>query len=92
VPIYVNRRTRVRHVDPECSALRLSKVYLDEEYVDEPEQRPKARVVELPDPQNPAEIETLRDFTYPCQRCVPGARESWKSFPIDFEDPYEDEE
>jgi hypothetical protein len=92
VPIYINRRTRVRHADPECSALRLSQNYLDDEYADMPERRPTARVVELPDPSDPAEIEAIRDFTYPCQRCVPGARESWKSFPIEFEDPYEYEE
>jgi hypothetical protein len=89
VPIYVNRRTRVRHVDPACPALRQSKQLLDAWYEDEPERRPTGRIVELPDPTEHAEIEAMRDFTYPCIRCVPGARDSWASFPIDFEDSYE---
>ncbi len=58
---------------------------LDDYYADEPERRPKNRIVELPDADDPTEFEAIRDFTYPCTRCVPGARESRTSLPIDFE-------
>jgi hypothetical protein len=54
--------------------------------------RPTARIVEIEDPKNEVEARAIRDFTYPCTRCVPGARESWNLFPIDFEDPYEYDE
>lgn len=47
--------------------------------------RPLARVLEIPDPTDPAEIAAIRDFTYPCIWCVPGARESWDARPIEFE-------
>ncbi len=90
--IFINRRTRVRHADPDCSALRQSKQMLEEFYADEPSRRPTRRIVEVPDPSDAAEAEAVRDFTYPCIYCVPGARESWASFPIDFEEPYEYDE
>jgi hypothetical protein len=51
--------------------------------------RPPARFVEIPDPTDPAELDAIRDFTYPCAYCVPGARESLKSLPIVFESPDE---
>ena len=92
--LYINRFRRVRHADPHCRAIRLSEQGLAEQYPDEHE-RPPARVVEIPEPTDPAEIEAIRDFTFPCVHCVPGARESWKSLPIVFEhkderDPYAD--
>lgn len=92
MPLYINRFRRVRHADPHCRGIRLSEHGLAEAYADE-RVRPPARFVEIPDPTDPAEIEAIRDFTYPCVYCVPGARESWKSLPIVFEsrderDPY----
>ena len=65
---------------------------LDDYYADEPERRPRDRIVELPDTDNPVEFEAIRDFTHPCILCVPGARDSWALFPLDFENPYENEE
>lgn len=84
MPLYINRFRRVRHADPHCRAIRLSEQGLAEAYAEE-RVRPPARFVEIPDPTDPAEIEAIRDFTYPCVYCVPGAREAWKSLPIVFE-------
>jgi hypothetical protein len=84
MPLYINRLRRVRHADPHCRAIRASEDGLAERHVDQPV-RPPARVVEISDPTDPAELQAIRDFTYPCVYCVPGARESWKSLPIVFE-------
>jgi hypothetical protein len=46
-------------------------------------------VVEIPDLTDPSELQAIYDFTYPCFYCVPGARESWHSLPIVFEDKAE---
>lgn len=84
MPLYINRFRRVRHMDPNCRALRASEEGLDAAYEGQPI-RPPARFVEIPDPTDPAEVEAIRDFTYPCFYCVPGARESWRCLPIVFE-------
>jgi hypothetical protein len=87
MPLYINRFRRTRHADPHCRAIRASLEGLEETY---PESvRPPARVVEIPDPTDPAELQAIRDFTYPCVYCVPGARESRESLPIVFEHPNE---
>jgi hypothetical protein len=88
MPLYVNRFRRVRHIDPDCRAIRASAEGLDATYGDTPS-RPPARIVELPDPTISAELEAIRDFTSPCVYCVPGARESWNSLPLIFEQPEE---
>ena len=80
MPLYINRFTRKRHADPHCRAIRISQSYDTGEPV-----RPPARIVEIPDATETAELEAIRDFTYPCVFCVPGARESWESLPIVFE-------
>lgn len=98
MPLYINRRSRVRHVDPQCSAIRASLELLDDywdpnrPFADDPKRKPTARLVQIPDPTETAETEAIRDFTSPCTRCVPGARQSRASLPIDFEDPYEYDE
>lgn len=46
---------------------------------------PPARILEIPDPADAGEMNAIRDFTYPCIWCVPGARESWDARPIEFE-------
>jgi hypothetical protein len=94
MPLYINRFRRVRHADPNCRATRASKDGLEETYGGQPV-RPPARVVEIPDPTDRAELQAIRDLTCPCFYCVPGARESWESLPIAFEhkverDPYMD--
>jgi hypothetical protein len=53
------------------------------------ERLPPARIVEIPDPSDPAEIEAIRSFTTPCTWCVPGARSSWETCPVVFEHPDE---
>jgi hypothetical protein len=60
---------------------------LDEHWGDG-EERPQERIVEVAEPDDQAELQAILDFTYPCQRCVPGARESWDLFPFYFEDGY----
>jgi hypothetical protein len=89
LPLYVNRKTRVRHVNPQCPALRQSESLLDEAWEHDPERRPTARIVEIPDPADPDELEAVHAFTTPCVWCVPGARALWASFPLDFERTYE---
>lgn len=86
--LYINRFRRVRHTDPDCRAIRSSNEGLDATYGDTAS-RPPARIVEIPDPTVPAELEAIRDFTSPCVYCVPGARESWRSLPLVFEQPEE---
>lgn len=71
VPLYINRFSRRRHVDPDCRGIHLS-----DEMVGQIGPRPPARILEIPDPTDAAEIDAIRDFTYPCIWCVPGARES----------------
>jgi hypothetical protein len=84
MPLYINRFRRVRHADPDCRGIRASAEGLKEEYEGQPV-GPPARIVEIPDAKDPAELEAIRDFTSPCFYCVPGARESWESLPIVFE-------
>jgi hypothetical protein len=84
MPLYINRFRRVRHADPHCRAVRVSEDGLKEFYAEQPV-RPPARVVEIADPTDPAELQAIRDFTSPCVYCVPGARESWEHLPIVFE-------
>jgi hypothetical protein len=48
---------------------------LDDLYRDEPERKPTARIVELPDPTDAVEAEAIEAFSRPCVLCVPGARE-----------------
>jgi hypothetical protein len=88
MPLYINRFRRVRDTDPDCRAIRASDEGLTATYGDTPS-RPPARIVEIPDPAVPAELEAIRDFTSPCVYCVPGARESWNSLPLVFEQPEE---
>jgi hypothetical protein len=90
VSLYINRFKRVRHADPDCYAIRASKVGL-EDYRETRGGVPPARFVEIPDPTDPAELQAIRDFTSPCFYCVPGARESWESLPLIFEQPIERE-
>ena len=97
MPLYVNRKTRVRHVDPNCHVLRYSRRLLDHFYDHDPERKPTARILELPDPTDPREVEAIRDFTRPCILCVPGACASAAALPFEFEDPdeyepYDDDE
>lgn len=80
VPLYINRFSRRRHVDPQCRAIHLSN-----EMVGQLGPSPLARILEIPDSADPSEMDAIRDFTYPCIWCVPGARESWDARPIEFE-------
>jgi hypothetical protein len=88
MPLYINRFRRVRHTYPDCRAIRASAHGLAATYADTPNS-PPARIVEIPDPTISAELEAIRDFTSPCVFCVSGARESWRSLPIIFEQPEE---
>jgi hypothetical protein len=92
VPVWINRKTRVRHVDPECPAIRLSERYLTDVWDDLDPRRPTDRIAELPDPTDPHEKQAIEAFTTPCTRCVPGARKLYDSFPIYFERTYEYDE
>ena len=74
MPLYVNRFTRRRLVDPSCRAIREPAGGADDDHFGET--RPPARILEIAEPTDPAEIQALRDFTSPCTFCVPGARES----------------
>lgn len=86
MPLYINRKTRVRHVDLDCRAIR----YSEEGLADiDPDARPVARIVEIPDPTDAAVIRAIRDFTIPCTFCVPGARHTRKALPFVYEDPSE---
>lgn len=80
MPLYINRFSRRRHVDRNCRAIHLSN-----EMVGQMGPQPPARILEIPDPTDPREMDAIRDFTYPCIWCVPGARESWEARPVEFE-------
>jgi hypothetical protein len=92
MPYWLNRRTRVRHADPNCKAVLLSARYLDTEYESDDPRKPDTRIVELPDPETSEEVAAVEAFTTPCIHCVPGASALWAFFPADFEQTYEYDE
>lgn len=92
VPYWVNRKTRVRHSDPQCRALGLSARYIDA--IDDPDapraqRKHSGRIAELPEAAGADELAAIEAFTTPCVHCVPGARSLWAAFPLDFEQTYE---
>lgn len=82
MPIWVNRGTRRRHVDPECRALAQS-----EEMGAESEEHGsiiRDRIYELSDDEDATVIAAIEAFTVPCKLCVPGAREKGQLVPFYF--------
>ena len=96
LPLWINRGTRRRHVDPTCRALALSAERGAESekggsYV-------RDRIYELPDDVETEVLTAVEEFTVPCKLCVPGARAMGALVPFNFvvegreEDWIEDDE
>jgi hypothetical protein len=82
MPMWINRGTRRRHVDPTCRALKLS-----EERGAESEAAGslvRDRIYELSDDEPTEVIEAVEEFTVPCRLCVPGARKMGELVPFFF--------
>ncbi len=82
MPLWINRGTRRRHVDPQCRALALSKEMGAES--EEAGSYVRDRIYELPDDVEAEVIVAVEEFTVPCKLCVPGAREQGRLVPFDF--------
>jgi hypothetical protein len=89
VSLYVNRKTACGTSTPVAMRCATRARCFDDLYRDEPERKPTARIVELPDPTDAVEAEAIEAFTRPCVLCVPGARELSQALPFEFEDPDE---
>src|SRR5438128_2355744 len=76
MPLWINRGTRRRHVDPNCRALALSSEMGAES--EDSGSVVRDRIYELPDD---TETDVL---TAPCKLCVPGAREMGELVPFYF--------
>src|SRR6266849_690476 len=96
MPLWINRGTRRRNVDPNCRALGLSREMGAE--AEEGGSYVRDRIYELPDDVETEVVVAVEEFTVPCKLCVPGARQMGALVPFNFvvegheEDWIEDEE
>jgi hypothetical protein len=82
MPIWINRGTRRRHVDPECRALAQSHEQGAES--EEAGSLIRDRIYELSDDEPADVIAAVEAFTVPCRWCVPGAKELGMLVPFYF--------
>jgi hypothetical protein len=82
MPLWINRGTRRRHVDPNCRALAQS-AEMGADY-EESGSYVRNRIYELPDDVPTDVLTAVEEFTVPCKLCVPGARAMGTLVPFNF--------